>query len=589
MNRGLREKEWHSFRGSTAILIFALFASFFPLAGADASTTELLAKAKPDECFYGFGSPFNQFFPGPMEVAAGLVAGCTEQPAGPNGEMVQPKPKVNQSYIWGLVKPDKYAWFGTVSNTPCLVADSYFQGGCSTSLGLYSTCESCKRTSDPLSTDWRPPHIFRYDTTLPANPNSGLEEMTPNDELIAKTLGIRSAGKLGANVVVFAGPTVGTMNPAFGDPGINLFAFHTDGTYLGSRFFKKYDDIRKWVEVGGAVYTGVHNTSGGGSILRWRGTLTNYVQGQPLSEADLDALFQFEQVGILDAEAADLTVHEGCLFVSTWPLLERRLDYTKRVLAGLYQSPIMGRGGLTQAHANKWKKVWDVSRYEPDVVVRATYTLGALASFNGYLYWGTMHVPALATQAHILYYSDLYPNGGTYEQQLDVFYKTERATSIFRGVFSPSGSIVQLLYGEKTVPTFSPITKKWRNASTRAGTPLMGPSGFGNPANNYTWTMAVHKNKLYVGTCDYSFLTYTDPQFPPPTPNNYGSDLWVFPNMLSRATRVDQNGMGNITNYGIRNMVSDGDALYLGMANPFNLTTTQGLPQGGWELIKFQP
>jgi hypothetical protein len=45
--------------------------------------------------------------------------------------------------------------------------------------------------------------------------------------------------------------------------------------------------------------------------------------------------------------------------------------------------------------------------------------------------------------------------------------------------------------------------------------------------------------------------------------------------------------VGNYTNYGIRNMVSDESGVYLGMANPMNLLTdlSDDKPEGGWELL----
>jgi hypothetical protein len=53
---------------------------------------------------------------------------------------------------------------------------------------------------------------------------------------------------------------------------------------------------------------------------------------------------------------------------------------------------------------------------------------------------------------------------------------------------------------------------------------------------------------------------------------------------------VSLSGVGNISSYGVRTMVSD-DALYLGMANPMNLLTdpNDDLPEGGWELIELNP
>jgi len=74
---------------------------------------------------------------------------------------------------------------------------------------------------------------------------------------------------------------------------------------------------------------------------------------------------------------------------------------------------------------------------------------------------------------------------------------------------------------------------------------------------------------------------------PPPTPV-HGGDLFAFPAPNKAAIVVDNSGLGNYLNYGVRNIVHDGDTLYLGMANPMNLRTNPDdeVPEGGWELIE---
>ena len=74
------------------------------------ATTEwsLLAKAPADECYYGLGDPGN----GPLSAAN--LPDCTGG-----------RPKVNQAYVWGLVKNGNNVSFGTVVNVHCLVMGSY--------------------------------------------------------------------------------------------------------------------------------------------------------------------------------------------------------------------------------------------------------------------------------------------------------------------------------------------------------------------------------------------------------------------------------------------------------------------------------
>jgi hypothetical protein len=47
-------------------------------------------------------------------------------------------------------------------------------------------------------------------------------------------------------------------------------------------------------------------------------------------------------------------------------------------------------------------------------------------------------------------------------------------------------------------------------------------------------------------------------------------------------------GVGNQTNYGIRNMFA-ADTLFLGTANGMNLMTDPSGPLGGWEVIEVLP
>ena len=72
---------------------------------------------------------------------------------------------------------------------------------------------------------------------------------------------------------------------------------------------------------------------------------------------------------------------------------------------------------------------------------------------------------------------------------------------------------------------------------------------------------------------------------------SFGADLFFFPTALCPAIPESLDGAGNYTNYGIRTMVSDDEALYLGTANPMNLLTDPDdeIPEGGWELMKLAP
>ncbi len=525
---------------------------------------ELLAKASPDGCFVSIGNQSNVY-----------------NPQFGNDPLVCPKgsaQKVNQSYVWGLTQSGNGLWFGTAPNVHCMVIGGYLQ----IDLPFQTQSYACEFGDSPFSPplppaigDWRPPRIFLYDLST-----GQLTEKTPiGDPLLQSTLGVRSAGALNG-VILLGGPDFVS--------GINLFAFREDGLYLGSKNYNAndqgYTNIRKWLAHDGVLYTAVGATLGG-QILRWAGNAAHP--------------FEFVVVGELGKESgAELAVHDGRLFVSTWPGTGE-LSPVGGANAGIHMSPSIPVGGLTAAHKDQWQKVWSVEDYEPDPVTAATYGGGALASFGGYLYWGTMHVPLMSAEANILFYSQQLDNYPADAKELAAAAMgTYRAISLFRGKsFDTANEKIELLYGMPMLPMFDPTQRKWNIvANSMNAQPKFGLSGFGNFFNNYTWTMSVFDGKLFVGTMDWSYLLADGlvalfmagqdlapaQQLPQIIWPSYfeGADLFYFssPSLPALPERID--GMGNYSNYGIRTMIAS-DALYLGMANPMNL-----FPLGGWELIR---
>jgi hypothetical protein len=132
---------------------------------------------------------------------------------------------------------------------------------------------------------------------------------------------------------------------------------------------------------------------------------------------------------------------------------------------------------------------------------------------------------------------------------------------------------------------------------------LYGLSGFNNAYNNYTWSMTVWNNRLWVGTMDWSHTAEqgTEQIFEAamqPIPfnimaffsvQNFGGDLFFFQNSRTPAVAESTGGVGNATSYGIRNMIATATSLFLGMANASNLLTGSIGPRGGWELIELSP
>jgi hypothetical protein len=335
------------------------------------------------------------------------------------------------------------------------------------------------------------------------------------------------------------------------------------------------------------------NGGAAGRVLRWTGDRTDP--------------FAFSVVGELPTQAADITAHQGRLYVSTWPKAivdgaatgldstgvtgaDRTVDNTAD-LGSLWMSPPLADGepGLTPPDATGWTQVWSPAEYEPDPVVRRTYALGGLASYGGYLYWGTMHVPLQATALHV----KVYPPKSQ-EQLAATVENTQRAFVVLRGRdFGGADETVETLYGESQLPKYDPAANNgvgaWLTAPTGV-TPAHGGSGFGDPYNLYAWKMTVAGGRLYVGTMDFAYIgldgempAEPEPGVDPPT---FGSDLWSFDVPGRPARAVDKTGFGNPLNQGVRTMVAEGSTLYVGMANPMNLRTDPDGHLGGWELVQ---
>lgn len=532
---------------------------------------EVLAKAEPDSCYDEIGNPY---------------------PSGPPCATGQSK--VNQAYVWGLAKSGDDLWFGTAANVHCLVLGGFLD------LTIPHETDSwvCEFGASQLSLndppglpgqigDWRPPELYVYNTETDTLTEKTTAVTGTGAVALGQTLGIRSAGTI-SDVVILAGPALTPTGR------LNMFAFDTTtGDYLGFDQLAGYSNIRKWLVVDDVLYTAVRNVGGGGSVLRWQGDA-----GDP---------FQFEVVGNLDGAGAELALHDGRLFVSTWP----GGVMTSTVVAGVYMSPLIPSGGLTTTHAapGAWTKVWQVDEYEPDPVTAATYGGGALASYGDYLYWGTMHVPFLSTMAHLEYFqtfTDTYPfNDPEVDIPLAVL-GTYRPISIFRGQNFDTTPEIELLYGLPFLPVASydafddDVDWSLRPNNMDVYLPTMGLSGFGNFFNNYTWTMDTYEEQLFVGTMDWSYLgsdlleLVLEPiisgtleitiELPPPI--GAGADLFRFPAPDTIALPESIEGVGNYSNYGVRTMIAD-DKLYLGMANPMNLLTdpSDNVPEGGWELL----
>lgn len=518
---------------------------------------ERLAKAQPDECYAGIGQPYP---PG----APGCPEGST--------------PKVSGAYVWSLVKSGDRLWFGTVKNIFCQSRGVNFDEtepfetpGLVCEFGQSAFVAENPGVPPQLG-DWRPPAIYTYDLSAP--PESALVErsanLPPMDQFrMSTTVGIRFAA-VHENVVLLGGTSL------YGR--VNLFAFRADtAALIGSTTLQPFSALRQGRVENGVLYVGVSVRGAGGMVLRWTGSVSDP--------------FRFQVVGNLNAFPANLAVHQGRLFVTTWPTVG-----PDRIPSGVWISPPIPPGGLNPLHANRWTEVWRFEEYEPDPLVASTYGGGAIASYGDWAYWGSMHIP----QAAQVRWAEVYGEPQTPEQAQMVNEGTLRAVSIFRGRVNDAGEFeTQLLYGDATLPVYDAVQNLFVPTPNGMGAPMFGPSGFGNTLNNYTWSMLVHNGRLFVGTGDQSYITYDRAQILGQNPvllwillsPFFGGDLWRFEDADSPAVAENLHGLGNYTNWGVRTMIADGDMIYAGTANPMSLLTdpTDNIPEGGWELLQLTP
>ncbi|HOE64593.1 MAG TPA: hypothetical protein PKW18_10560 [Candidatus Sumerlaeota bacterium] len=588
----------------------ALFLSISPIHGNAQSVPlseddfSMLAKAKPDECFDGVG-----LTPGTPPCSDGHS-------------------KTNDAYIWSLTKSDPdHIWFGTNANTLCAVFGTYL-GYTEPIITDDFVCEFAKgpygeRWGATVG-DWRPPHIYKYN--IKTSELTDLTSLIPED-ITTNTLGWRACTTFG-DFVFFAG--VGRpINPTLPD-FINMAVFSVStGQHVASSMLPPYTNVRQFlVASDGNLYCGVQRIDatpngplGSGRVLKW---ISN--PSHPKFP------FAFEEVGILDGEPANITEYNNRIWATTWPLWRLTPDLQPW---GVYRSPVLPIGGLTQNNLSQWEKVWNYTMYDKDPLNGILSAGGALKEHNGWLYFGSMHVPLM----QVVLGQD---RGAT--DTLDLVVNGHRSISVFRLEEEPGPSPrkvnVQCLWGRKELAVFNPITKNYgENKASTGYTPLFGDSGFGNIFNNYTWSMEEYNGLLYIGTMDWSYLvesvieeylkTMPVDMFSLNTIFDIMDNGWSFPlpNSLKRgvlalaqkqkkdkeskdnlrlppipdfdkimpgfdlvATNGDEwytitnDGFGeqlsaNYLNYGLRNMIADETSLYVGTANSMNFHE-----YGGWEL-----
>ena len=564
---------------ATAQLTWSDVLTFRAPADAPTYLQQGLAKGVADECFAGVGVDY--------------------PPLNPDGTCPSGVPKKSLGYIWGLVQAGlgqtgfagDEIWFGTFANPLCSGA----AGGVidpEPDLTVAWVCEFgesmlARRPVRPLPAaagDWRLPRAYSYKLST-----GQLTDRTPADPAFYSITGLRSAGAVGSTVIL-AGPTFQT--------DVTFAAWDAaTGSYRGSCRATALEQIRHWITFNGVLYAGAGRDSGDGVILRWRGSTTDPFLGSgPVSE-----YCGFEVVGTLPAFPAYMTTYGNQrLVVSAWnrTSLESGVRAAAPqavqapITAGVYLGPLFGSDGKYDASdaAKPWTRIWSPLQYETDPVVASTSGGGAIAFWNGWLWWGSMQNNATAASSHSQCTLQIcYGPPANSDENIFLSFQTSRAASIWRARITQSGPEVQLLYGQTQLPALVPGTKTFEMKPT-GWTALRGAAGFGNPFVTYTWAVSAGPDDLVFGMYDYRYVfdvrlgVYAGG--PIDTRRGYGADLWRFADPEAAATPEQVRGLGNYTNYGVRNMLrlDGGRDIVLGTASGLTL-----LPEAGWELIRLSP
>lgn len=538
-------------------------------------TTTLAAQAQPDECFAGIGNPYP------------AIDGCAANNTFTyNSNTYNGQLKVSQSYPWSMQEVDGLIWLGTVPNILCQAGALDIGGGATTPSFLskrlvceYGSSAYGIANSLPASAgDSRPPQVLTYDlttdlTTVDPLTTTTVVDRSPDDPLFRSTGGLRFAAST-ADLVLFGGPDLLL-------PQINFFAYkRSDLSYIGSFSDSAYTDVRRGVNAGGALYVGVANSGGGGSVLRWTGTAASP--------------FSYTVVGAMDNDAAEIVLAGDRLAVGTWPnQLNGGLRFPPT--SGVFISPVLGATGLDPSQATGWKKIWSADNYDGDVVTSRTYGIGGMAWFNNALYFGTVHWVNGALQAHNAVYGNLTSaDGNPFWERLR---GTLRSSILVRATNLSSRPRLTLLYGDQKLWQYSTGVWSQVNNGMGGGGGTLGRSGLGNPYNFYVWSLAQYQDRLYIGTLDARILyagssTWNKgitegwlPAFTSPL----GSDLFSL-GTTGAAVLHNGDGFGNPYSYGIRNMLGNASGLWVGEANPFNLAFPSPTGDlGGWKLFRVNP
>ena len=538
---------------------------------------DTIFQAPIDEAFYGIGDSRNNYVPEGLSINE-------QDKAVSDGAIL----KRNGTYVWGMIPYKNKLYWSTNNNYLCMEGYGNFvqpdKGDqsysnkcwvCEYDKGIYGQKTYPGEPEKQKYSDIRPPHMYCYD------PATGIvNDITPSIAdypQLQNAQGLRSAGAHNG-VVFFGGPglfasTLDAMVSA------TFIAYDADAervistSDLGHVDGCKVVNVRRWRVINNVLYVAVgiiHPETGKkiGAVLRWYG--------------DKNDPWNFHIVGLVDGEAAEIAYFNNRIYVGTWGDASR--------VSSVCVSAAVPSKGLEPVSINSdfWKTVWTTEMMEPtNTLGRTTSSIAGFHEWKGHLYWGLF-----SPNFFLLSYAQTIYGTVTSPEAIAFILGNWRTPSFWR---IDRNNKCDMLYGEKENP--KPIYDQKGNIvewklEKNGQQPFWGRGGFGNFWTIYIWALQEYNKNLYIGTMDCSQLfeaaggSIFSEEAATLLGSLFGLDHKKCGYELLRMTDenrapkiISDNGLGNDTQYGVRNLEVLGDKLFLGSASMSNI-----IPYGGWHV-----
>lgn len=561
----------------------ALLAAITTPVFAEEYNWEKVVQAPVDESYFGPNDPRNRY-----------------DPLATNHPLPGSLPRRNGGYAWGVTTHGNEIWYGAFMNGWCLwLQPAGLPSPVGDAADLYnfqSPINACD-----LREKNRPPVIQVYNSAT--GKLSVYQSKDPAfTKAMANIVAIRSASTMGD--VVFIGALIGgdaaaasgsmSNDDSYFFKGMRIIAINAKTKkFLGAVSFPDLNETRKMAVLDQpngtkGLYLGASSRSGKSYLLRWTGT-----EEMPFPKAIGDGYQGFEKVADnsgsgLIGEIQSMKDHDGNVRLvvsswSSWPSVEKS--------GGLYiSSPLPGDGFHADAPAT-FTKLLELDEFDPDPVLGPTWGGGMLSVYRNRIYWGTMTIGSVYASAYNLANPVLAMTPEIRDNVARTLFS--RAAHVFRvDASNPEHPKIELLFGNEYYPVLNPADGALSYEKNKLGLkPLMGDAGFGFGTVNYTWESTVFKDKLFIGTMDYSgglvdylankkvngdYQINANLRIAKEQGFISGGDMFVFENDTDQPKVITRNGLGNPDVNGFRNFINLNGALYVGTSSESNIGPNAG-------------